>query len=102
HVDPGHDITASIEWRDKVNTVRLYRYFNRSWQGPIQLYRVGSLSTNDGYQTTTLSIRYHDGIDYPVRLDATVGMAFYNKVTELVVGSDSGAVETYSYNGFLL
>jgi hypothetical protein len=102
HVDAGHDIIASTEWTDKANTIRLYRYFNRSWQGPVQSYRVKSVVTQDGYQTTKLSYRYHEGSTYPVRFDASAGMAFYNKVTELVEGSDSGSVETYSYNGFLL
>ena len=107
HVDSGHDIIASNEWYNNANTLRLYRYVNRSWQGPVQIYRVRNVSTSDGYQKTTLRYRYHDGINYPVRFDASAGLVLYNKVTEFVentvAGEDaSGSVETYSYNGFLL
>lgn len=101
HVDAGHDVIGSIESRDlSTNTVRLYRYCNRSWQSARLLFRTKSIVINDGYQDTKISYSYNGGDTYPVRLDASAGMTIYNKVTEIADDSGTGSVETYIYNGF--
>jgi hypothetical protein len=109
HLEVGHDLMGRAGWdsvRD-VTQLTLYRYFNRCWKDQtsqgIEVYRTASISRQDGYQTTRVIYSYVQNNDYPVRFDAVMGAAIYNKVTEQFDdGGQSGKVDTYSYNGHLL